>query len=216
MKVNNYPLKTPSAGDKLFGSDSVGNQKQFDMSAVSNNVFKYQIGEYVADEGGVIAHRWLSDVAGGSPISGSFENYLVIDTNDLTPNASWATLNVNISNVESQWNGLLNTTNLIFAGDASGITAGTAAVLCDTSSNNGQTDWYLPAIDELSKIWQNKWEIAQGLDNAGGSQLATEIYWSSTERNSMNAWYASFAFGDFIYAPKGDGYYVRAVRKFSI
>lgn len=32
MKVNNYPLKTPAAGDKLFGSDSNGDQKQFDMS----------------------------------------------------------------------------------------------------------------------------------------------------------------------------------------
>jgi hypothetical protein len=31
MKVNNYPLKTPSAGDKLFGSDVNGDQKQFDI-----------------------------------------------------------------------------------------------------------------------------------------------------------------------------------------
>ena len=32
MKVNNYPLKTPVAGDKLFGSDASGDQHQFDMS----------------------------------------------------------------------------------------------------------------------------------------------------------------------------------------
>jgi len=32
MKVNNYPLKTPAAGDKLFGSDASGDQHQFDMS----------------------------------------------------------------------------------------------------------------------------------------------------------------------------------------
>lgn len=54
MKVNNYPLKTPSTGDKLFGSDVNGDQKQFDMSAVSNIVFQYEIGEYAADQGGVI------------------------------------------------------------------------------------------------------------------------------------------------------------------
>ena len=40
MKVNNYPLKTPSAGDKLFGSDSNGDQKQFDMSNFGTSTYK--------------------------------------------------------------------------------------------------------------------------------------------------------------------------------
>ena len=69
MKVNNYPVKTPEAGDKLFGSNSSGDQYQFNMTNVSNNVFTYEIGEYVEDEGGVIFHRYLD---------GSTQNYLVI------------------------------------------------------------------------------------------------------------------------------------------
>jgi hypothetical protein len=40
MKVNNYPLKTPSTGDKLFGSDSNGDQKQFDMSNFGTSTYK--------------------------------------------------------------------------------------------------------------------------------------------------------------------------------
>lgn len=40
MKVNNYPLKTPAAGDKLFGSDSNGDQKQFDMSNFGTSTYK--------------------------------------------------------------------------------------------------------------------------------------------------------------------------------
>ncbi|MFY8170637.1 MAG: hypothetical protein ACOVK2_05930 [Candidatus Fonsibacter sp.] len=40
MKVNNYPLKTPAAGDRLFGSDSNGDQKQFDMSNFSATTYK--------------------------------------------------------------------------------------------------------------------------------------------------------------------------------
>lgn len=44
MKVNNYPLKTPSAGDKLFGSDSNGDQKQFDVSNFDASTYK----KYVA------------------------------------------------------------------------------------------------------------------------------------------------------------------------
>ena len=44
--------------------------------------------------------------------------------------------------------------DLIAAGAGSGITAGTAAVLCNSSTNNGKSDWYLPALDELIKIFQ--------------------------------------------------------------
>ena len=57
MKVNNYPVKTPAAGDRLFGSDSNGDQKQFDITNFTNAVFQYEIGQYIVAEGGVIAHR---------------------------------------------------------------------------------------------------------------------------------------------------------------
>ena len=40
MKVNNYPVKTPESGDKLFGSDSSGDQVQFDMSNFSSTTYK--------------------------------------------------------------------------------------------------------------------------------------------------------------------------------
>ena len=110
--------------------------------------FQYEIGQYVAAQGGVIAHRWLSTSAGDSPTAGTVQNYLVVDTTDLNTGASWATSDVDISNVESTWNGKTNTDNLIIAGAGGGITAGTGAVLCEASSNNGKTEWYLPAVDE--------------------------------------------------------------------
>lgn len=40
MKVNNYAVKTPEAGDKLFGSDSNGDQAQFDMSNFGTTTYK--------------------------------------------------------------------------------------------------------------------------------------------------------------------------------
>lgn len=40
MKVNNYAVKTPAAGDKLFGSDSNGDQAQFDMSYFGTTTYK--------------------------------------------------------------------------------------------------------------------------------------------------------------------------------
>ena len=178
--------------------------------------YTYEIGQYVASEGGVIAHRWLSTSAGGSPTAGTVQNYLVLDTTDLSLSAEWATINVDISNVESTWNGATNTANLIVAGAVGGITSGTAAVLCDNSTNEGKSDWYLPAIDELNKVWDNRWEIAQGLTIATGTQLAFDNYWSSSEFNVQYAFLFSFTNGDFTDALKGDLFSVRAMRKFSI
>lgn len=176
----------------------------------------YEIGQYVEAEGGVIAHRWLSTSSLGSPTSGNIQNYLVVDTADLSTSAEWATLNVDISNVESTWDGFTNTANLIAAGAGGGIIAGTAAVLCNNSTNNGKSDWYLPAVDELSKIWQNRWDVAQGITNASGTQLVFDFYWSSSEIDSNSAWRFTFESGNSKDDNKDATYYVRAVRKFSI
>ena len=262
MKVNNYPLKTPAAGDKLFGSDASGDQHQFDMSnfityvnsvtgldtdntdplnpvvqiavdgvtitgdgtsgnplvSVSGSGFQftYEIGQYVVAEGGVIAHRWLSTTPNGTPTAGTTENYIVVDLNNLAVSAQWATLFVDISNVESTYDGETNTINLIAAGAGSGITVGTAAEFCDVSIAGGQTDWYLPAVDELSRLWQNRWEVAQGLGVVGGTQLGFNNYWSSTEYDSSTAWDFSLTSGSANLNVKGATNYVRAVRRFSI
>jgi hypothetical protein len=182
----------------------------------SSSGYTYEIGQYVAAQGGVIAHRWLSTSSLGSPTSGTIQNYLVVDTADLSTSAQWATLNVDISNVESTWDGFTNTANLIAAGAGSGITAGTAAVLCNSSTNNGKSDWYLPSIDELSKIWQNRWDIAQGITTASGTTLSFTGYWSSSEFDSIDSWSFGFASGRADKAGKNNSNYVRAVRKFSI
>jgi hypothetical protein len=183
---------------------------------ISNPGYTYEIGQYVAEQSGVIAHRWLSTSSLGSPTSGTIQNYLVVDTADLSTSAEWALLFVDISNVESTWDGTTNTTNLIAAGAGSGITAGTAAVLCNSSTNNGKSDWYLPALDELSKIWQNRWDIAQGIATASGTQLESDYYWSSTEYDGDGAWGFYFANGNASLSRKTNPYYVRGVRKFSI
>ena len=212
MKVNNYPLKTPAAGDKLFGSDSNGDQKQFDMTAVSNNVFTYDIGDYVADEGGVIFHRYLDR---------SNENYLVVDTTDLSASSFWSNIDTLLigATAQSTWNGLSNS-NAIVA--QSGFTSG-AAKLCLDSTNNSKSDWYLPAIDELSLLWQNRFNVNRTLSGnsslgtiVGATIVSTNIYWSSTEYANGYAWYFNFYFGTANYNDKFTTYYVRAVRKFSI
>lgn len=178
--------------------------------------FTYEIGQYVVAESGVIAHRWLSTTPNGIPTAGTTENYIVVDLNDLSSSAQWASLSVDIPNVESTYDGQTNTANLIAAGAASGITVGTPAQLCDVSINGGKSDWYLPAIDELNKLYQNRWEVAQGINLAAGTQLLYVPYWSSTEISTSRAWNFSLTNGFATNSNKSIAGYVRAVRRFSI
>lgn len=206
MKVNNYPLKTPAAGDKLFGSDSVGNQKQFEMTAVSNNVFQYEIGEYVADEGGVIFHRYLD---------GNTQNYLVVTIINQSFGQDWSNVSSTLigSTAQSTWDGLSNSNAIV--GQA-GFTNG-AAKTCLDLVLEGKNDWYLPAIDELLLLANTRFNVNKTLSGIIGSQIISQDpYWSSTEQNSTNAIYFSFPLSQSQVATKISVSLVRAVRKFSI
>lgn len=209
MKVNNYPLKTPSAGDKLFGSDSSGDQKQFDMTAVSSNVFQYEIGEYVADEGGVIFHRYLD---------GNTQNYLVVSITDQSIGQAWSNISGTLigSTAQSTWNGLSNSDAIVAQ---SGFTNGAAKTCLDLVSL-GKDDWYLPAIDELSLLYQNRFNANKTIGSIGGATIISQnVYWSSTENMTGIGSFAyainflTIASGNF---SKTELNYVRAIRKFSI
>ena len=206
MKVNNYPVKTPAAGDKLFGSDSNGDQKQFDMTSVSSNVFQYEIGEYVEDEGGVIFHRYLD---------GNTQNYLVVSITDQSTGQAWSNIDSTLigSTAQSLWNGLPNSNAIVAQpGETS-----SAAALCLNYAVGAINDWYLPSIQELNKLWNNYLEVSKTLSQTtGATQLQPDVYWSSTETDSLSAWAFDFRNGTAFSDSKVTTYYVRAVRKFNI
>lgn len=174
--------------------------------------FAYEIGQYVPAKGGIIFHRWLSTTVFGVPESGIVQNYLVVDLNDLGYN-QWGLNYVDVANCESTWDGFTNTANMIAAGAA----VGTAAQLCNASTNNGQNDWYLPAIDELSMIWQNRFliNLNKGV-TPGFVPLDNNYYWSSTELNNTLAFIFYFITSEVNYINKTNNLAVRAVRRFSI
>jgi hypothetical protein len=206
MKVNNYPLKTPSAGDKLFGSDVNGDQKQFDMSAVSNNVFQYEIGKYVADQGGVIFHRYLD---------GGTQNYLVVGLNNLSAAQTWSNVTSTLigSTAQSTWDGLSNSIAIV---NQSGQIS-SAAKLCLDSTANGQIDWYLPSNDELNILFNQRFLINQELIQIPASQgLFGFGYWGSTESTSTNSFIMNGGVCVLATEVKSAALYVRAIRKFSI
>ena len=79
-------------------------------------------------------------------------------------------------------------------------------------SNAGKNDWYVPAFGQLYEIYTNMTNINTALTNIGGTALAEEYYWSSSEDTSIYAWCVSFGNGSVNYNGKDNGTRVRFVR----
>ena len=81
-----------------------------------------------------------------------------------------------------------------------------AASLVRSYNRGGYTDWFLPSIEELNKLYINK-------------IMTSGLYWSSTERDGSNAWlqawYIDFSNGQKNYTNKTAGrFLIRAIRYF--
>jgi hypothetical protein len=112
---------------------------------------------------------------------------------------------------QSVWDGLSNSNAVMAqAGHSS-----SAALLCYNSTNGGQTDWYLPSIQELNKIWANQVDIGRTLSRiSGATPFAFERYWSSTEYSVTSIFYLHFLTALINNDSKGRTYHVRAVRAY--
>lgn len=93
-------------------------------------------------------------------------------------------------------------------------TAFTAAFICSDLTFNGFSDWYLPAKDELSEMYQNIGKGASGVNqNIGG--FKDDGYWSSSEVSDDEAWAQDFGTGTQDFFDKNDeSFPVRAIRAF--
>ena len=76
-------------------------------------------------------------------------------------------------------------------------------------------DWYLPSMGELNAIYQKKDVLNPALRKIGGTQLSSDMYWSSYEHSILDAWLMHFGDGTVNHHSKGfDRYYVRPVLAF--
>ncbi len=102
----------------------------------------------------------------------------------------------------STWNGLSNT-NLITNSPAK-----------DWVQLEGP-NWYLPSVDELNLLRQNRFFVNQALQNQGLSPLAIgSIFWSSTELSATNAYRVNFLTGATVSTGKTTNAPVLRIRQF--
>lgn len=79
------------------------------------------------------------------------------------------------------------------------------------------SSWYLPAVDELLLIYENKSIINRMLNEKGYGEVVDDLYWSSTEVEEEPdcAWYVNMNDGDSNYNSKNYiEFSVRAVSVF--
>ena len=155
--------------------------------------------------GGVIFHLW-KDNAG-------VEHGLIVALTDQSTSQTWS----NVTKIEigasaqSSWDGLSNSNAIV--GQAGHTSS--AAKMCIDLVSGGQSDWYLPSVQELNMLWNNYYTVASALSQiSGATQLTNTYYWSSSEYANHHAWSFYFSDGSPNYLSKGYSSYVRAVRAF--
>lgn len=173
-------------------------------SAGSVGGFTHYIGEEFG--GGVIFHLW-KDAQG-------IEHGLIVDKTDLSTAQVWSNIDQTLigPSAQSSWDGLSNSNAIV---SQAGHTS-SAAALCLNSTNGGQSDWYLPSLDELSILWHSRFNVNKSLSAIGGATVLpySAIYWSSSEFGSIFACYFNFNIGNANSDMKNYAFYVRAVRAF--
>jgi hypothetical protein len=86
-----------------------------------------------------------------------------------------------------------------------------AAVSARAYSGGGFTDWFLPSKDELNAMY----DYSQvGGFNTSTYGFASDVYWSSSQSTSTNAWLQHFVGGTAISDAKAYSLRVRPIRSF--
>ena len=170
----------------------------------------YSIGDFV--NGGVVFHIFESDESGF--VSGETHG-LVVAMSDVATSFQWGCYGTDLPNVPNvPYNGGVPVGQGAEIGD--GI-SNTNAILLDCSyapaalaARSYGPDWFLPSINELKKIYDNK----TTLEAVDGFSPFSSSYWSSTELGYNNAWGQNFYNGNQGSTNKNATNNVRAVRAF--
>lgn len=154
-------------------------------------------------QGGIVAYILQ---AGDPGYDANIQHGLIAAPSDQSSGTEWGCINtlllsVNAPDGNAIGKGIQNTIEIM-----SGCpTAGIAARICGDLDLNGYSDWYLPSLDELNKLYLNRTTI-EGFSSAE--------YWSSSEGTTWYSYTVNFSDGTTHYPDKNHIYKVRAIRSF--
>jgi hypothetical protein len=167
---------------------------QSSSAGLSQSSGKHFIGEHFG--GGIIFYLDLSGKHGLIAASADFEEPSVWSRKDTLNGAKDTALG----------SGAANTRRIVKTqGFPQSEADSYAALECIGLIQNGYQDWYLPSLNELNVMYQNKTII-------GGFRAFS--YWSSSESNATKAWFKNFNDGSQVIQVKTAGYALRPVRRF--
>ena len=169
------------------------------FSASSSGIFTHYIGELFG--GGIVISVWR--------VSG-VEHGLIASLKDLSASAAWSNVTTTLigASAQSIRDGQSNTVSII---SQTGHTS-SAALMCDTFTSGGFTDWYLPAVWELNQFYNAALIVNEVLGDIDGFKFT--YYWSSTEDDATYAYNYTFYPGWTSGGKKNSFCRVRAVRRF--
>jgi len=172
----------------------------------------------------VTSEHYIGELFGGGIIfwltpDGTHGLIASLDDLDGGSGVAWGSSGTTVG-ATSMTDGEANTAIIIAASPP----AGSAAVLCNTYSNGGHSDWYLPSNRELFLMVGQDYLIDYILDNDGNSSTngftqeynttTNGQYWGSTEFGNDSAWVYRFYSTNSNVSTKSDNRRVRAVRSF--
>ena len=191
----NNKLDSYTETDPIFGSSVAAGITGTDTTYWNNKLDSYTF--YLGQDtlGGIVFYIYLDQ-------NGAQRGLIV---NKIESAAKWQSSGTT-TNATRSWDGVYNTDLM---------TGSPAATYVNGLTDGGFTDWYLPSVDELSILWQNRFHANKALNVGSFTLLSnTSYYWSSTELASSNAFTVSFDHGYSVANVKTTTYSVRAVRAF--
>ena len=153
--------------------------------------------------GGIVFHVYRD--------SNNIEHGLICSVVEQSTSSQYSNITSASVGSTTTWNGQTNT-NLMAA--QTSATSG-AWLDCNNYTYFGYSDWYLPSIDELNLLSNNRFNVNKTLSTImGATQIEGVDYWSSTQFDATRSYNYNFNAGYADYNNKTSTYRVRAIRQF--
>ncbi len=168
-------------------------------------IINQQVGDYYG--GGIVAYVFQPGDNGY--VEGETHGIVAAPYDSPANGCQWSKSNYNLtgSSATTLGSGYSNSQNIVLSLGISIFPPQYAAWACRYLGIGNYTDWCLPCIDELQKLYDAK-DIIGGFDN-------NMVYWSSSEYDADDARYINFTNGVIGYIHKGTANCgARAIRNF--